>query len=45
MDDKELYILSLFFTGYNTEYIKSVVKGNKMDNIINKYSKFKLIDS
>ena len=45
MRELELYALSLFYTGYNTDDIKQITNDNKIDDMIEKYSKFELIDS
>ena len=46
MDDDELFILSLFYMNYSIDNIKKLVKTNSnIDQIINKYNKFELIDS
>ena len=45
MNDVELYIISLFYAGYNLEFIKNIVKNDNTDHIINKHDNFELIDS
>ena len=46
MDDDELFILSLFYMNCSIDNIKKLVKTNSnIDQIINKYNKFELIDS
>ena len=44
MNDIELYILTLYYAGYTIDYTKTIVNTDNIDNIINKYSKFELID-
>ena len=46
MTDIELFILSLFYMNYSIDNIKTIVKTNyNIDQIINKYSKFIIIDN
>ena len=45
MDDNELFVLSLFYMDYSIDNIKAIVKTNyNIEQIINNYSKFKLVD-
>ena len=45
MNDNELFVLSLFYMNYTIENIKALVKTNDIEQIINKYAKFELVDS
>ena len=45
MDDNELFVLSLFYMDYSIDNIKALVKKNlNIEQIINNYAKFKLVD-
>ena len=45
MEDIELFIISLLFMEYTVDNIKAIVKTDNIEQIINKYDKFVLIDS
>ena len=46
MDDNELFILSLFYMNYSIDNNKKLVKTNyNIEQILNNYAKFELVDS
>ena len=45
MNDDELFVLSLFYMDFTIDNIKALVKTNDIEQIINKYNKFELVDS